>query len=1167
MSLLQNSNAISSGGYDLTNSLRFRASASAYLNRTFGTPTNNKIFTWSAWIKLGTIPSSREGFLVGSNGIGSYFALEFNASAGLSLWDSNTSTAAAILVTTQVFRDPSAWYHIVLAVDTTQATAANRIKLYVNGSQVTALSTATYPAQNSNPYMNSSSSIHNICNWTGTSLYLDGYLAEINFVDGQALTPSSFGETDPVTGSWVAKKYTGTYGINGFYLPFSDTDSNENLSLGSQTIGGSYWSNVNVTATVNNTAAPDGTTTASRLQATVADSLSLQGLTNFFVGQTYTWSVYLRADSTTSISLLVDKNGAGGAGYETLPITVTTSWQRFSLTFIPASTTPALLLGGGGTFSSPEVVYAWGSQVNTGSIAKKYIVTTASQVTNQGTIENLLTYSEDLTNAAWDKTGNVTVTGNTLVAPNGSTTADTLFETAVNNEHYLQRTLTPATNTQYVFSTYVKYLNRKYIGLRIVYGNGAQDTLAIFDIQNGTYYGYDGSAPTATSITSVGNGWYRISATFTTPATNPFGSLLFRHQFRDNSLMGNYAGNASVGMYLWGAQIETQGTLGPYLPTVASAQSLVNRIGTDRSLGSTGFGYNTWIPNNISLTLGTTYDAMIDVPTNTSATVANYAVLNPVYKSAIQPTISNGNLTVAPNTANYQNAFSSIGVTSGKWYCEVVVTGTPNSANMIGVANATQLNYLTGTASYIGINVGVGYGYFIFNGQKYTNNAGTSYGNTIASGDIVGIALDLDNGKIWFSKNGTWQASGDPAAGTNAAFTGIASDTWSIGSTSYSGGVTSFNHNFGQRPFSYTPPTGFKSLNTFNLPNSTILKGSRFMEATTYTGNGATQSITNATSFKPDFVWGKRRDAAGNHNLYDSIRGVTNFLTSNATSAEIPGVSGVTSFNSNGFSVGSHPDMNTNAGTFVGWQWQAGQGTTSTITDGTISSTVSVNATAGFSIATYTGVNNNAGATVGHGLGVAPDFVIIKRRDSTGNWIAALNTNGGGIANYRLNTTDAAFNTFVPIDNNSGMTPANVLVLSYTGGGNAADMLNNVGATYVMYSWAEIPGYSKFGRYTGNGSTDGPFVYLGFRPKFILLKNSSAANNWVMYDTSRNTFNVMPNILYANLTNAEAGGNAIVDALSNGFKLRNTFADHNGNGNTIAYAAFAENPFKNSNAR
>ena len=201
-------------GYNLTNSLRFRSSASAYLNRTFTTPTNNKIFTWSGWIKVGTIPSSREGLFLASNGGGTvYFGLEFTASAQLNIYDSN---AAGVLTTTQIFRDPSAWYHIVMTVDTTQATAANRVKLYVNGIQITAFSTTNYAAQNSTPYMNSAIS-HSIASWQPAGgLYFDGYLAEVNFIDGQALTPSSFGSTNATTGVWQPAKYTGTYGNNGF---------------------------------------------------------------------------------------------------------------------------------------------------------------------------------------------------------------------------------------------------------------------------------------------------------------------------------------------------------------------------------------------------------------------------------------------------------------------------------------------------------------------------------------------------------------------------------------------------------------------------------------------------------------------------------------------------------------------------------------------------------------------------------------------------------------------------------------------------------------------------------------------------------------------------------------------------------------------------------------
>jgi hypothetical protein len=240
---------VAPAGYTINNSLRFRSSASAYLSRTFATPTNNKIFTWSGWVKIGTIPVSREGIFVAADSPGTtYFGLEFNASAGISLFDSN---AAGGLITTSVFRDPSSWYHIVLAVDTTQATAANRIKLYVDGVQITSFSTTNYAAQNSSPYMNRAVS-HSIASWQpANTYYLDGYMAEINFVDGQALTPSSFGATGP-NSVWQPVLYTGTYGTNGFYLKFA--------SFGTVAALGNDSSGNGNTFTVNNCSITAGTT-------------------------------------------------------------------------------------------------------------------------------------------------------------------------------------------------------------------------------------------------------------------------------------------------------------------------------------------------------------------------------------------------------------------------------------------------------------------------------------------------------------------------------------------------------------------------------------------------------------------------------------------------------------------------------------------------------------------------------------------------------------------------------------------------------------------------------------------------------------------------------------------------------------------------------------------
>jgi len=623
------------------------------------------------------------------------------------------------------------------------------------------------------------------------------------------------------------------------------------------------------------------------------------------------------------------------------------------------------------------------------------------------------------------------------------------------------------------------------------------------------------------------------------------GQALEPYYFGNNDANGVWKPKAYTGTY---------GTNGFYL----KFSDIATTSGSNAGLGKDFSGNtNYWTTNNISVTSGTTYDAMKDSPTNTSATVANYAVLNPVYKSASQPTISNGNLTVAPSAVNYQNAFSTIGVTSGKWYAEVVVTGTPNSANMIGVANAAQLNYLTGTANVIGTTTGVGYGYYIYNGNKYSAGTSTAYGNSIASGDIVGIALDLDNGKIWFSKNGTWQASGDPAAGTNAAFTGIASDTWSIGSTVYSGGVTSFNHNFGQRPFTYTPPTGFVALNTYNLPTPTILQGNTVMDATLWTGTGSGITITNAGGFKPDLVWYKQRNGTRNHLLFDSVRGTTKYLQSNTTNAEQTDAQSLTSFNSNGFTLGTNGNGATNGETYVGWQWQAGQGSTSSNTLGNITSTVSVNATAGFSVVGWTSDGSASIKTMGHGLGVAPVMIIVRRRDSTGGtWYVYHKSLS--IPNDRfikLNSTDGEQN------------PGNTIwsTSSTTFGFYQSNIAVN-GNTCIGYAWAEIAGFSRFGSYTGNGSTDGPFVFTGFRPKFVMIKRTDSTENWQIVDSSRDIYNVAINTLFPNLINAESGG-VQYDLLSNGFKVKSSTGGGNTSGGTYIYMVFAEAPFKNSLAR
>jgi hypothetical protein len=774
---------------NLTNSLRFRRSASAYLNRTFSTPTNNKIWTYSAWVKRGALGTGTGQTLLGYGISGTLDSIGFNSSEQLYYFsvDSGGVTQRANYNTTAVFRDPSAWYHIVVAVDTTQATAANRFKLYVNGNQQ-AVTTTTSLALNWNTYINSALSQGIGWQFDGTTNYFDGYMDDINFIDGQALEPYYFGNND-ANGVWKPVLYKGTYGTNGFYLTFADTTS------------------------------------------------------------------------TTTIG----------------------------------------------------------------------------------------------------------------------------YDTSGNN--------------------------------------------------------------------------------------------------------------------------------------------------------------NNWTTNNISLTAGTTYDAMLDVPTNTSATVANYAVLNPLSNLGTAQTLSEGNLKLTNTSSTWGSKFSTIGVSSGKWYAEFTVLST--SLNIVGIISDADTT-ITGTDKYLGSTAN-SYGYYHSNGNKFNNGTGSAYGATYTTNDVIGVALDMDNGTLTFYKNGTSQGT---------AYSSL-SGVFYIGCSVSSASSSSFAANFGQRPFSYTPPTGFVRLNTFNLPTPTILQGNKYMDATLYTGTSTTNVIVNQGQFKPDFLWLKNRSSASSHQAINSVAAGYK-LYPNLTDAQDLATD-FTSFNSNGFTLTiAQNNSNLTGQNYVGWQWQAGQGSTSSNTSGTITSTVSVNATAGFSVVTWTG-NGTAGATTGHGLGVAPSMVIIKNRTAAAqNWLVW----------HKSISQAIQTSSVITLNSYTGAT-----LLNSTGGSISYSFDSQInGSTngMVAYCWAEIAGFSKFTSYTGNGSADGPFIFLGFRPKFVMIKRTDGGtNNWVIFDSSRNTYNATGKELKANTSAAEYDGDSTNpnDFLSNGLKIRHDGTAMNIASGTYIVAAFAENPFKNANAR
>lgn len=345
--------------------------------------------------------------------------------------------------------------------------------------------------------------------------------------------------------------------------------------------------------------------------------------------------------------------------------------------------------------------------------------------------------------------------------------------------------------------------------------------------------------------------------------------------------------------------------------------------------------------------------------------------------------------------------------------------------------------------------------------------------------------------------------------------------------------------NFGQRPFAYPAPEGFKALNTQNLPAPAIAKPANYVNPVLYTGNGSTQTVSGV-GFQPDLVWLKSRSNALDHKLTDAIRGTTKGLESNTADAESTDTNGLTAFTSNGFSLGSDATYNTNAATYVAWNWKTG-------------------VTPGFDILSYTG-DGNSGRTVSHGLGVAPALVIVKNRDDNSTdwavWHQALANSEG----LNLNTQAGKFTATTYW--NSTTPGSSVLTL-----GNSA-LVNGSTKSYVAYLWAEVPGFSKFGSYTGNGSSDGPFIWCGFAPTFVLARRTDAINNWSLYDSARSSYNQIDAFLYGNLSNAESSTSAsAVDFLSNGFKARGNGSNLNDPGGSYIFAAFAEHPFKTARAR
>ena len=561
-----------------------------------------------------------------------------------------------------------------------------------------------------------------------------------------------------------------------------------------------------------------------------------------------------------------------------------------------------------------------------------------------------------------------------------------------------------------------------------------------------------------------------------------------------------------------------------------------------------------------------------------------YCTWNPLVVTS-NNSLSNGNLTASHTastgwtggvwSANSATIVANTGVSSGSWYWEVHID-SESSPGYTAVGITTRP---VGGPYYVGYaDNGIAYtSTYIYQDSAYGSGAGSL--PTTASGDTIGVALDMDNGHIWFSKNGSY-VYGNPYTRTGSQSSNIIGTMYPA--VSQTGSNTGFTAaaNFGQKPFKFPPPAGFQPLNAANVrPETVITRPDQYVGVTTYTGNGGTQSIE--TGHKFDFVWIKTRSGSGNHHLFDVVRGVNKSLHSDNTDDTETTTAGLTSFDSNGFSIGnSNNDINGNDITFVSWNWKAGGNkNTFNVDDVGYASTTAAGLTAGANANLVTGssvgtkqgfsiikfnasAQSSAAVQLPHGLSQSPSFLIVKSLDSNStNWYT-----------WHQNLTNTAQNRlFLNGDNaQDGNTSIwNNTAPSSTTFSVGGDPHNNDNC--ITYLWHDVPGLQKFGKYDGNNSADGPFIELGFRPALFVMKQLTSTGYWMVYDSARDPVNNgSPYYLFWN-TSAAHGTGYDLDFLSNGVKLRTNNANFNAS-TPYVYMAWAEAPTFNlygaqSNAR
>ena len=1199
--------------YTVQRSLRFNDADSAYLKWRPVKAGNRKTWTISFWSKHGTTdPGHIFGAYLDTNNRDNIYFLINGTRQQISL---NMKTASSWHVdksTNRQFRDPIGWQHILIRWNTPDGTASERAKVWINNELVTwgGGYGVTEPGQNDDSIWNAA------CNhWIGAgpandgslqSTYLNGYLANFHFVDGEALEPSDFTEVDSTTGQLVPIVYSGDYGQNGFYLRFSDNANTSRLGLDFSTNGllesassnaALPFYNTNNEADGNDFGFAKGSGYRSD---SAAGTSSGSGLVLALPGDVLT-DEHDHVNTGSSAKNVVNQGSTATSTDEARFYGTSMAFDgsgRYLEVKDGSGNAYADFAFGTGDFTVEAWVYANNWDESYQAIFNNFrdddsttgwsmLVTSGGKLhcNQMGDYNNGSTTipTKQWVHLAIVKEGSANTTTRYI---NGVADATTLTSS---------QSITNTTQGLCIGGAGTEYNNRfldGYIQDARVYKGVRKYTAAFtppvrnswepnnFDVVAGPVY----SASSRFSFNTNTIGWY---LTHTNEKMFDSSENTYASANNNNSAGAGFTWDAT-GFGLSGTlEVKTYGDGGnpctitcvhssgttTATNTGGSVYVSLGSVGTIQSINSSRLDQGIIFAIKINSVLitdgmdgGGVIDSLRDSPSDGTAgdetgaggiVAGNYPTFNPLHTFGNPGyTFAQGNL-YASNTGGWYlyPATQSIPLT-GKYYWECrrptatwlavgITDGKGTGSNSTGDKYACQ--YVSNHGDL----------------NKKSNGSGSTvsgWGDTWQStSDIIGVAYDADNEKLWFSKNGTWQdTSGtpNPATGADPAMSGFGGTEMFPMVSIYQ---SSAEWNFGQRPFTYSMPSGFKPLATPFISDPAIAKPEGHFNVLTYTGTGNSLAITGL-DFQPDFLWFKSRSNASEHHLQDALRGVTKMWQSDTNSAEITDSNLLTSFDSGGFTLpadSSGESNNVSGWTWVSWAWKAS--TTASGTWGTNSKAYSrrTNATAGLSIIKWVGDASTGIPGTGaipHGLSGSPDFMIQKRLDSAAhNWVG-------------FNLYDGSWD-YMKLDDNSAKGDESYALWD-------ADEISNWGAgndhDFVAYVFKSIPGFSRVGKYTGNNANNGQYVPCGFAPAYLMIKRIDSTGNWAINDIVRDgneTDYGNDASLYADTDGVETTSSSLnVDILSNGFKLRSNNASYNGTG-TYLFMAFAEKPFKYARAR